>query len=163
MAERPDRYRNAIAPHIYVQPASDGITFYERAFGTVELFRVAHPNGKILHAEISICGSTVMIGDPDDELYREPRHLGRTTASLHIFVEENGTLLRRAIEAGEEQIPPPTDMFYGANSASLRDLSGTSGCSYPGKKILIGRDRAAWKCNPTPIRVAGHSCERRGR
>ena len=113
MAERPDRYRNAIAPHIYVQPASDGITFYERAFGTVELFRVAHPNGKILHAEISICGSTVMIGDPDDELYREPRHLGRTTASLHIFVEENGTLLRRAIEAGEEQIPPPTDMFYG--------------------------------------------------
>ena len=66
MTIRPDRYRNAIVPHIYVDGASDGIAFYKRAFGAVELFRMARPNGKILHAEISICGSVVMIGDPDD-------------------------------------------------------------------------------------------------
>jgi PhnB protein len=53
-----------------------------RAFGAVELFRIAHPNGKILHAEISICGSVVMIGDPDDRLYGEPRKLGGCTAGL---------------------------------------------------------------------------------
>jgi PhnB protein len=57
MAIRPNRYRNAIVPHIYIDGASDGIAFYKRAFGAVELFRMAHPNGKILHAEISICGS----------------------------------------------------------------------------------------------------------
>ena len=34
--------------HIYVDGASDGITFYKRAFGAVELFRIAHQNGKIL-------------------------------------------------------------------------------------------------------------------
>jgi PhnB protein len=56
----------------------------------------AHPNGKILHAEIWIAGSVVMIGDPDDKLYREPRALGRCTASLHIFLEDNAALLRRA-------------------------------------------------------------------
>jgi hypothetical protein len=75
MTERPDRYRNSIVPHIYVDGASDAIAFYKRAFGAVELFRIAHPNGKILHAEISICGSVVMIGDPDDRLYAEPRVL----------------------------------------------------------------------------------------
>jgi len=64
MAERPNRYRNAIVPHIYVNGASDAIAFYNKAFGAVELFRIAHPNGRILHAEISICGSLVMIGDP---------------------------------------------------------------------------------------------------
>jgi hypothetical protein len=33
MAERPDRYRNAIVPHIYVDGASDAIAFYNKAFG----------------------------------------------------------------------------------------------------------------------------------
>jgi PhnB protein len=122
--ERPVRYRNAIIPHIYVDGASDGIAFYKRAFGAEELFRIAYPNGRILHAEISICDSVVMIGDPDDKLYAEPRKLGRCTAGLHIFVEDNAALLRRAVEAGAEQIQPPTDMFYGASSASVRDPYG---------------------------------------
>jgi PhnB protein len=124
MTIRPDRYRNAIVPHIYVDGAPDGIAFYKRAFGALELFRMAHPNGKILHAEISICGSVVMIGDPDDNLYGEPRAIGRCTASLHIFSDDNAALLRRAVEAGAEEIQPPTDMFYGASSASLRDPFG---------------------------------------
>jgi PhnB protein len=124
MVERPNRYRNAIVPHIYVDGASDGIAFYKRAFGAVELFRIAHPNGKILHAEILICGSVVMIGDPDDRLYGEPRALGRCTASLHIFLDDNEALLRQAVAEGAEEIQPPTDLFYGANSASVRDPFG---------------------------------------
>jgi PhnB protein len=124
MIERPARYRNAIVPHIYVDGASDGIAFYKRAFGALELFRIAHPNGKILHTEISICGSVVMIGDPDDRLYDESRALGRCTASLHIFLDDNAALLRRAVEAGAEEIQAPTDLFYGANSASVRDPFG---------------------------------------
>jgi PhnB protein len=110
-----------IVLHIYVDGASDGIAFYKRAFGAVELFRMTRPNGKILHAEISIAGSVVMIGDPDDRLYSEPRALGRCTASLHIFLDDNAALQRRAIEAGAEEIQPLTDMFYGASSASVRD------------------------------------------
>jgi PhnB protein len=124
MTERPDRYRNSIVPHIYVDGASDAIAFYKRAFGAVELFRIAHPNGKILHAEISICGSVVMIGDPDDRLYAEPRVLGRCTTGLHIFLDDNEAMLRRAVEAGAEEIQPATDMFYGASSASVRDPFG---------------------------------------
>jgi uncharacterized glyoxalase superfamily protein PhnB len=78
-ARRPERYRNAIVPHIYVEGASNAIRFYERAFGAVELFRLARPDGSILHAELSINGSVIMIGDPDDER-RPPRrgHAART-------------------------------------------------------------------------------------
>jgi PhnB protein len=123
-ANRPERYRNAIVPHIYVDGASNGIAFYVRAFDAVELLRIAHPNGKILHAEISICGSVVMTGDPDDKLYSEPRALGRCTGSLHIFANDNAALLRRAVDAGAEEIQSPTDLFYGANSASVRDPFG---------------------------------------
>jgi len=124
MVERPDRYRNAIVPHIYVDGASKGIDFYKRAFGAVELFRIAHSDGKILHAEISIAGSLIMIGDPDNKLYGEPKAVGRCTAGLHIFTDDNEALLYRAVEAGAEQIQAPTDMFYGASSASVRDPFG---------------------------------------
>jgi PhnB protein len=124
MTQRPERYQNAIVPHIYVDGTAEAIAFYERAFGAVELFRIAHPDGRILHAELSIAGSVVMIGDPDDRLYGEPRVLGGCTAGLHIFVDDNAALLRRAVDAGAEEIQPPTDMFYGANSASVRDPFG---------------------------------------
>ncbi len=124
MSRRPERYRKAVVPHIYVDGASDAIAFYARAFGAEELFRIAHSDGRILHAELAICGSVIMIGDPDDRLYGEPRSLGRCTAGLHIFVDDNSALLRRAVAAGAEEIQSPTDMFYGANSASLRDPFG---------------------------------------
>jgi PhnB protein len=124
MSHRPNRYRNAVVPHIYVDGAAEGIAFYARAFGATELFRIAKPDGRILHSELSICGSVVMIGDPDGDLYAEPRALGRTTAGLHLLVEDNAAVMRRAVEAGAEQIQPPTEMFYGANSASVRDPYG---------------------------------------
>lgn len=122
--ERPARYRNAIVPHIYVDGAASAIEFYKRAFGAEEIFRIASPRGKILHAEISIGGSVIMIGDPDAEHYAEPRALGRCTASLHIMTDDNAALMRRAIQAGAQEIQPPTEMFYGANSASVRDPFG---------------------------------------
>jgi PhnB protein len=124
MMERPERYRNGIVPHIYVNEASEAIAFYQRAFGATELFRIADPHGRIQHAEISIHGSVVMLGDPDEKFYGDPRALGRCTASLHVFVDDNAAVLRRAVEAGAQQIQPPTDMFYGASSASLRDPFG---------------------------------------
>ena len=124
MAKKPERYDDAVVAHIYVDGAGEGIAFYERAFGAVELFRIAAPNGRILHAELSIHGAVVMIGDPDGKLYSEPKPLGRTTAGLHLFVDDNAAVLRRAVEAGAELVQPPTEMFYGANSASVRDPFG---------------------------------------
>jgi len=120
----PERYRNAIVAHIYVNGASNGIEFYQRAFGAEELLRITRSDETILHAEISICGSLLMIGDPDHELYAEPRELGRCAAGLHIFADDNVALFHRAVDAGAEAIQAPMDMFYGASSASVRDPFG---------------------------------------
>jgi len=147
MTERPARYRNAVVPHIYVDGAADAIAFYERALGAVELFRIARPDGRLLHAEISICGSVVMLGDPDPRLYGEPRALGGCTAGLHIFLDDNEALLRRAVAAGAEEIQPPTEMFYGANSASLRDpLRACLGALVMAARPRHRRDGAAREC-----------------
>jgi PhnB protein len=125
MTVRPDRYRDAVVAHIYVDGAADAIAFYEGAFGARELFRITGKDGKIVHGELAICGSVVMIGDPGGQgLYGEPRTLGACTAGLHLMVDDNAALMRRAIDAGAEEVQPVTDMFYGASSGSLRDPFG---------------------------------------
>jgi PhnB protein len=105
MDKRPERYRNAVVAHIYVEGAADAIAFYERAFGAREIFRVVGKNGKIFHGEIAICGSVVMIGDPGaGGLYGEPRKLGGCTAGLHVMVDDNEALLRRATAARAKEV-----------------------------------------------------------
>lgn len=121
---RPIRYANAVVPHIYIQDAARAIAFYAQAFGAQEMFRITAADGRIIHSELSVCGATVMLGDPDGWLYKEPVQLGACTASLHVMVDDNEAVLARAVAAGCEQIQPPTDMFYGANSASLCDPFG---------------------------------------
>jgi PhnB protein len=124
MAMRPERYRDAVVPHIYIDGADAAVRFYKDAFGAEELFRIARPDGGIIHAELSLYGATIMMGDPDDRLYAEPRQVGRSTAGLHLFVDDNASAMRRAVEAGCELIQAPVDMFYGASSASVRDPFG---------------------------------------
>jgi PhnB protein len=60
LAVRAERCRNTIVPHIYIDGAAAAIDFYERACGALELFRIARPDGRIVHAELSVCGSVVM-------------------------------------------------------------------------------------------------------
>jgi PhnB protein len=124
MIKRPRRYANAVVPHIYIRGAARAVAFYAEAFGAQELFRIAAPDGRIVHSELTVCDATVMLGDPDTRLYDEPRQLGACTAGLHLIVDDNAAVLARAVAAGCEQIQPPTEMFYGANSASVRDPFG---------------------------------------
>jgi PhnB protein len=102
MNTRPDRYRNAVIAHIYVEGAAAAIAFYKKAFGAHGLFRVASQDGKIVHGEMAICGSVVMIGDPGDGgLYGEPRKLPSRTL---IRQSTNATESRESIWRN-----PPSD------------------------------------------------------
>lgn len=65
-----------------------------------------------------------MLGDADHHVCAEHRQLGRCTAALHPHLEDNTKALSRTLEAGGEQIQPSTEMFYDANSASVRDAFG---------------------------------------
>ena len=122
----PEGY-HTLTPYLAVEDTAKAIDFYKEAFGAEELFRIAAPDGRIVHSELTVCDATVMLGDPDARLYDEPRQLGACTAGLHLIVDDNAAVLARALAAGCEQIQPPTEMFYGANSASVRVWS--AGCS----------------------------------
>ncbi|MHC5703544.1 VOC family protein [Streptomyces tirandamycinicus] len=128
--EIPDRYRHAVIPHIMVDDAAAAIDFYQRAFGAREDVRVGAPGGGILHAEIAVGRSTLMLGDASlDEVeaasFAAPASLGGgTTVTLHVFVPDVDSLAERAAAAGAEILQPPKDMFHGDRTVILKDPSG---------------------------------------
>ncbi|CAL9332723.1 VOC family protein [Streptomyces sp. enrichment culture] len=127
--EIPDHYRHAVIPHIMVDDADAAIDFYRRAFGAREDFRLQAPGGGILHAEISIGPSVLMLGDAGAEgvgaaVWSAPPALGGTSVTLHVFVPDVDELARRAVAAGAELLQPPTDMFHGDRTAVLGDPFG---------------------------------------
>ncbi|GIH75769.1 VOC family protein [Planobispora longispora] len=128
--EIPDRYRHAVIPHIMVDDAAAAIDFYRRAFGAREDFRIDAPGGGILHAEITVGHSVLMLGDAGgDEAgaapFAAPASLGGgTSVALHVFVPDVDSLAERAEAAGAEILQPPKDMFHGDRTLILRDPSG---------------------------------------
>ncbi|GAA1363383.1 VOC family protein [Catellatospora chokoriensis] len=129
-AEIPDRYRYAVIPHIMVDDAAAAIDFYRRAFGAREDIRIDAPGGGILHAEISIGRSVLMLGDASvDEAeagsFAAPTSLGGgTTVTLHVYVPDVDSLAERAEAAGAEILQRPKDMFHGDRTVILKDPAG---------------------------------------
>ncbi|ROP47926.1 glyoxalase/bleomycin resistance/extradiol dioxygenase family protein [Streptomyces sp. PanSC9] len=126
----PDRYRYAVIPHIMVDDAAAAIDFYQRAFGAREDFRIGAPGGGILHAEITIGRSTLMLGDAsvseaEAASFAAPTSLsGGTSVTLHVFVPDVDSLAESAEAAGAEIIQPPKNMFHGDRTVILKDPSG---------------------------------------
>ncbi|MFI6371492.1 VOC family protein [Streptomyces sp. NPDC050546] len=120
----PETYRNAVVAHIMVDGAANAIDFYTRAFGATELFRLGGPDGRIVHAEVTIHGSTVMLGDAEGPLFSAPTAIGGTTVGLHVFVDDVDALAQQATAAGAELLQPPTDQFHGDRTAILKDPYG---------------------------------------
>lgn len=126
----PERYRHAVIPHIMVDDAAAAIDFYRRAFGAREDFRIDAPGGGILHAEIIIGRSALMLGDASVEeaeagSFAAPASLGGgTSVALHVFVPDVDGLAKRAEAAGAEILQPPTDMFHGDRTVVLKDPQG---------------------------------------
>ncbi|MET7427210.1 VOC family protein [Dactylosporangium sp. NPDC005555] len=119
----PDRYRYAAIPHIMLDGARAAAEFYVAAFDAEELMRIAHPDGRILHAELRIGTSVVMLGDAEKP-FVSPHVAGGTTVGLHVYVDDVDALYDRAVTAGATSMQPPTDMFYGDRTIMLKDPFG---------------------------------------
>ncbi|MFD9633748.1 VOC family protein [Streptomyces violascens] len=110
--------------HIMVDGAAAAIDFYIKAFGAKELIRIDGRDGRVLHAEVSVQGSTIMLGDAEAPLFRAPTTIGGTTVGLHVFVDDVDSLADRAVAAGAELLQPRADQFHGDRTSILRDAYG---------------------------------------
>jgi PhnB protein len=108
---------------IVVDAAADAIAFYKRALSAVELFRRAASDGTIVHAEIRIGTSVIMVGDAGGP-FRAPRSLGGSTVGLHLYVDDVDALFAQAIDAGATAVQDVQDVFYGDRAGMVQDPYG---------------------------------------
>ncbi len=118
-----------IIAHLTINGASDAIDWYTKVFGAVEQFRMPAPDGRLLHAEISIDGQTIMLCDAFPDLSpngndNSPSALGATTVTLYRNVDDVDAAVAQAVEAGATVHMEPTDMFWGDRFATFRDPFG---------------------------------------
>ena len=113
----------ALSPYLIVKGAAQAIDFYKQAFGAEEIFRMPSPDGKILHAEIKIGDSIVMLADEFPEMC-EPATWGNPPVTIHLFVRDADAVFERAIRAGAKVGMPIQDMFWGDRYGSLKDPFG---------------------------------------
>ena len=111
--------------YLHVNDAARAITFYEKAFGAKEKFRLTEPSGRIGHAELDFGGATLMLADEFPEYnIRGPQAIGGTSVSIHIHVDNADEVIRRAVHEGAEIEREPKDEFYGERSGCVRDPFG---------------------------------------
>jgi len=96
-----------VTPQITVQGADRVLEFYNRAFGAEEVARFSGPDGqRIMHAEIRIGDSTIMVGDELPGMgARSPQLLGGVTGTIYLYVEDVGVVYARAVAAAPPSLP----------------------------------------------------------
>ncbi len=116
---------HSVTPHLIIQNAAEAIEFYKKAFGAEEMTRMPTPDGKIMHAEIKIGDSHVMIAERMAEFgMKGPEDFGGSPVCLHIYCDNVDTMFETAVKAGGQVVMPPQDMFWGDRYGKLKDPFG---------------------------------------
>ena len=112
-------------PYLIVRDAAAAIEFYKSAFGATEFVRLADPAGKVMHAEIRIGDSQIMLADEFPDMgYRSPTILGGSPVSVLLYVEDVDQLFKSATNAGATSTMPVQDQFDGDRRGTLTDPFG---------------------------------------
>ena len=99
----PDGY-HTVTPYLIIKGAAEAIEFYKRVFDATELFRVPGPNGALMHAEIKIGDSIIMLADEFPQMDAlGPKSIGGSPVGLMQYlpnVVRRGDLIKAVEAAG---------------------------------------------------------------
>ena len=118
---------HTVTPQLTLDNAAQAIDWYKKALGAEEVARAVGPDGKVMHAEIRIGDSLIMMNDAMGG-GKGPKAIGGSPVSLWVYVEDCDSLFNRAIAAGAQVPPGPmgqmADQFWGDRSGTLSDPHG---------------------------------------
>ena len=122
----PDGYRR-VTPALVVQGGEKALEFYADVFDATERWRFPGPGGTIVHAEIEIGDSVIIVEDefPERSTKAPPAHgMDGSPSTLFIYVENVDDVVARAVELGASLKRPPEDQFYGDRDGYIVDPFG---------------------------------------
>jgi PhnB protein len=114
---------STVTPQLACDDAASLLDWYQKALGAKELSRSTGPDGKVMHAEIQIGNSRVMVNDAMMGA-KGPLALGGSPASLWVYVDDADTLFNRAVSAGGQVRMPIADQFWGDRCGAIVDPGG---------------------------------------
>jgi len=117
---------HTVTPHLIFENTAQALDWYKRALGAEELNRSATPDGKIMHAEIRIGDSRMML---NDEMGggKSARAYGGSPISMWVYVDDCDSMFNRAVSAGGKVSGPMgqlADQFWGDRSGTFTDPFG---------------------------------------
>lgn len=120
----PEGY-HTVTPYLTLKNAPAAIDFYKKAFGAVELMRLAGPDGTIMHAEIKIGDSPIMLAEEMPQYgNKSPQALGGSPVGLAVYIPDVDAAFSKAVAAGAAVERPVMDQFYGDRSGTVKDPFG---------------------------------------
>jgi uncharacterized glyoxalase superfamily protein PhnB len=116
---------HTVTVHLSIEGAAAYIDFLKRAFGAVELSRSPGPGGKLMHAQVKVGDSILMLADDMCADFGMPAHVrGNLPFHLHIYVPDADAVWASAVAAGCEVTMPIGDQFWGDRYGHVRDPFG---------------------------------------
>jgi len=113
----PEGY-HTVTPYLVVRGAAKTMDFAKKAFGAEVIGEpLKRPDGAIMHAELKIGDSRLMMSDADERHPPMP-------SMLHLYVPNVDTTYQRAVAAGGTSVMEPMDQFYGDRSGGVKDPAG---------------------------------------
>lgn len=108
-----------VSPYLIVDGASETIDFLTNVFGGEELRRFPDPAGNVIHAEVRIDDTVVMIADAAEGWPALHSH-------VHVFVSDVDGTYRRALEAGATSVQVPVKKEDEDKRGGVKDVGGTT-------------------------------------
>ena len=112
----PQGFHN-VTPYLVVREVPKLLDFLKQAFNAQEIMRMPQPDGTIMHAEVRLSDSIIMMGEARGEHKPMP-------GSIYLYVDDTDAAYKRALQAGAISQMEPADQFYGDRHASVVDPVG---------------------------------------
>lgn len=114
----PEGY-STVSPYLIVDGASATLDFLVEVFDAEPLRRFPDESGKLVHAEVRIGETVVMIADGNEGWPPIPGH-------VHVYVPDVDDTYRRALAAGAESVQPPVKKDDPDRRGGVKDPGGTT-------------------------------------
>jgi PhnB protein len=121
--KNPPKGYHSVTPALSIDGAAAALDWFRKALGAEEdpKTRMVGPGGKIMHTEMRIGDSAIMVSDTMPEMGNLA-----TSSSFYIYVDDCDALYKKAVAAGGKSTMEPTDCFWGDRMAQVKDAYGNS-------------------------------------
>jgi len=115
----------SVSTMLTVTDVKSAAAFYQKAFGFEKRGIMDGPNGKAIHAELTLRGTTLMLGPEIPQMgSRSAKTLGGSPSTLYLLTENADKTVEKAIRLGATSKGPVMDMFWGDRCGTVVDPDG---------------------------------------